>query len=289
MNAILDKNKKRYEQKRRMEDHALNMGYLPYEPPLFEEYGTYEGNGELVTVMNNQQKLKLLRPDITTAMLKDLLPHLDGQKKTKLFYQSSVYRSHSQSVKEIGQYGVEYLGCVTEAAQLEILEMAIHYLKEKPFALEVGNTLFLDALLKGYPLNEAQGGELRSLLTAKNKDGLAVFVKRNRLPRTLAQIFSFRGSYKELLSLEKIQWTSEMLEILEEFSKISKLDNNIIIDFSLTNPQPYYSGMIFKGYIAGQPRAILTGGRYDRLTEKYEKPMGAIGFSIDMEGFTWDI
>jgi ATP phosphoribosyltransferase regulatory subunit len=44
----------------------------------------------------------------------------------------------------------------------------------------------------------------------------------------------------------------------------------------------YYDGIIFRGYIDGVARGVLSGGRYDKLLDKMGKHTGAIGFAIYM-------
>ena len=42
----------------------------------------------------------------------------------------------------------------------------------------------------------------------------------------------------------------------------------------------YYNGVAFRGYVDGIPKGILSGGRYDRLAEKFGTGVKAIGFAI---------
>lgn len=44
---------------------------------------------------------------------------------------------------------------------------------------------------------------------------------------------------------------------------------NLKLDLSLVNDIDYYNGLVFQGYLAGLPRAVLKGGRYDPLTEQF--------------------
>jgi ATP phosphoribosyltransferase regulatory subunit len=45
----------------------------------------------------------------------------------------------------------------------------------------------------------------------------------------------------------------------------------------------YYDGVIFKGFVNGIPDSILSGGRYDRLMERFGKKMGAVGFAVYLD------
>ena len=42
----------------------------------------------------------------------------------------------------------------------------------------------------------------------------------------------------------------------------------------------YYTGIIFRGYTFGTGDAIVKGGRYDHLIEKFGRQMPSIGFAI---------
>ena len=42
----------------------------------------------------------------------------------------------------------------------------------------------------------------------------------------------------------------------------------------------YYTGMIFRGYTYGTGDAVVKGGRYDHLIEKFGKKSPSIGFAI---------
>lgn len=42
----------------------------------------------------------------------------------------------------------------------------------------------------------------------------------------------------------------------------------------------YYSGIVFRGFLKGLPRGVLSGGQYDKMVEKMGKRCGAIGFAI---------
>jgi ATP phosphoribosyltransferase regulatory subunit len=76
---------------------------------------------------------------------------------------------------------------------------------------------------------------------------------------------------------------------LNEFSVICKslsdmnLTDKVRIDFSIVNDTSYYSGLVFKGYIAGIFTSVLSGGQYDKLMKKMGRKAGAIGFAVYMD------
>ena len=55
---------------------------------------------------------------------------------------------------------------------------------------------------------------------------------------------------------------------------------NLKLDLSLVNDMEYYNGLVFQGYLAGSPRAVLRGGQYDPLAEQFRPGARAIGYGL---------
>ena len=45
----------------------------------------------------------------------------------------------------------------------------------------------------------------------------------------------------------------------------------------------YYNGLVFQGYLAGLPRAVLKGGQYDPLAAQFRPGARAIGFALYLD------
>ena len=52
------------------------------------------------------------------------------------------------------------------------------------------------------------------------------------------------------------------------------------LDLSLVNDMEYYNGLVLQGYLAGAPRAVLRGGRYDPLAARFRPGARAVGFAL---------
>jgi len=57
----------------------------------------------------------------------------------------------------------------------------------------------------------------------------------------------------------------------------------ITIDMAEIRGFDYYTGIIFEGFAKGAGKAIMAGGRYDSLMQKYGYPCAAVGFAFDIE------
>ena len=265
----------------------MEAGYAPYEPSLFEPYEHYSSLsdgvdlGQLVTVMNSEQKFQLLRPDITTVVLRDLLPRIDKDGETKLFYQSAVYRSDKQSVREINQFGLECLGNLGVDAEKEMIGLALKYLEGAPFLLEVGTTKFIGKLIALSGMAAQEEKIFRSLLLAKNKEELMKFARLKGLPEGVQELiphlFSLRGELASIKErLKPLILGESLIGTLSDWDKLEQFSKKMIFDVSMASEITYYDGTIFKGYYRNVPRAILSGGRYRDV---------GIGFSIDVDSW----
>ena len=52
------------------------------------------------------------------------------------------------------------------------------------------------------------------------------------------------------------------------------------LDFTMLSDLDYYNGIVFQGFLQGLPRAVLSGGRYDRLLRRFGLPQSALGFAL---------
>ena len=56
------------------------------------------------------------------------------------------------------------------------------------------------------------------------------------------------------------------------------------LDLTLAHDDAYYNGLVMKGYIEGEPRAALSGGRYDTLLRRMGVPgLEAVGFAVYLD------
>ena len=88
------------------------------------------------------------------------------------------------------------------------------------------------------------------------------------------------NAQKKIVSCEKalraVERLSETYEILVSYG----VEKYITFDLSMSGTYGYYTGIIFRGYTYGTGDAIVKGGRYDHLVEKFGKEFPSIGFAI---------
>ena len=79
-------------------------------------------------------------------------------------------------------------------------------------------------------------------------------------------------------------------ELIEAFARDKGLQVQVspVMSFNqrlegLADEMEYYNGLVFTGYVAGIPRAVLKGGRYDYLMQRFTPGANAIGFAIYLD------
>ena len=276
------------------------FGFKKIKLSKFEDYNLYNNNKDflqtehILTFMNLNGNLKSLRPDVTLSIVKKVLK--DNDKETqKIYYIEDIYKIVSNEYEEIPQVGVEIIGKLNKYSNLEIISMAIESLKSinEDYILEISNIDFISAIFDEIGINENLKIEILKNIYGKNKHDLEKLLDKNIKSEYKKYILSFielSGNYKYILKkLKSLIINKKMQKSYEELKSLSfvfELYNNfdkILLDFSIESQLGYYNGIIFKGYIKGNNDIILSGGRYDKLLNKFNSNKNAIGFAIYMD------
>ena len=70
------------------------------------------------------------------------------------------------------------------------------------------------------------------------------------------------------------------LQQIHRLLKLYGAEDHVTFDLSMSGNYGYYTGVIFRAYTYGTGDAIVRGGRYDHLLEKFGKSTPSIGFAI---------
>ncbi|EJA6694076.1 ATP phosphoribosyltransferase regulatory subunit [Clostridioides difficile] len=293
--------KKRYKLKREIDKLFLDEEYFQIEPQLFEEYNEFTTinnkipEESMVKVVNG--KVMVLRADITTSIIKSLVPRWEDGLKLKLFYNSSIYKNkNTVGIKEIRQIGCEYLGEASVEADREVVKLALKILEKynNNFILEVGSSKYIHGLLEELNLNKNCENQIKNLLYTKNTHELKVYIEELKIKREvkelLSNILSLQGNlYNVIEKSNKFYCNNKMKQALEELKQVNNLieECNFLdkarFDLSMITMLDYYEGIMFRGYYPNSYKEILSGGRYDSLTKEYGKEIPAIGFTLSVD------
>lgn len=282
-----------------------NSGFLRYRMGKFEEYSLYMdyksflGRRNIITVTSPSGRLLALKPDITLSIVKNSAK-AGNTGAVKAYYSENVYvpDPDSDTIKEIPQVGVEYLDPSAKGADFApaVAETAILAAKSLDllghrWVLCLSHMGFIKAVLDEAGLEGEARAKATELLADKNSHGLQALMDslgRQRAGERLAAIAKLAGDPEMVIaaaadlvySAEAEAALSELRTLAAALSEISLSNGVVHLDFSIINDVDYYGGAVFKGFVDGVPRAVLTGGRYDRMAEDLGCGGGAVGFAV---------
>ena len=280
-----------------------SYGYKKISLPSFEEYDLYNENKDFIdrnvlTVMSPNGKLLALRPDITLSVAKKVSKD-QSLKYSKIYYQENTYNlTKYVGYEEDEQLGIELIGKESTFLDFEIINLAVKSLDiiNKKSMIVLSHAGFISSIFENFDLEYEIKEQILDCINRKNSHDIQKILKSNEhisenVKKLIYKIPELSGNLenieKELLKYEINGNTKKILSELKQLNSLlmkfyKKL--KIIFDFSVVKNLNYYNGIILQGYIEGFPNVILTGGRYDKLFEKFGIDTGAVGFAILTDG-----
>lgn len=280
-----------------LKDSYTARGYRPFRMGRFEEYDLYIQNKEflmsdrVITFPGRDGQLMALKPDVTLSIVKNA-----SQEKgvvNKVYYNESVYRADvdTHDFRELTQMGLECIGDLDDYDIVEVVCLAQESLAllGTSYILDISHMGLLEAVLVDVP--QIFRSEILELLQQKNTHELqALFAKNELSPKAYSKLLCLlnnAGKAEVVLPVIQSQMDSkeEMAALCDLKKVISAMDDSscVRIDFSVANKLSYYNGLVFRGYLAGVPDAVLSGGQYDRLLTRMGRKSKAIGFAVYLD------
>lgn len=280
-----------------------SYGYKKISLPSFEEYDLYNENKDFIdrnvlTVMSPNGKLLALRPDITLSVAKKVSKD-QSLKYSKIYYQENTYNlTKYVGYEEDEQLGIELIGKESTFLDFEIINLAVKSLDiiNKKSMIVLSHAGFISSVFENFDLEYEIKEEILDCINRKNSHDIQKILKSNEhisenVKKLIYKIPELSGNLenieKELLKYEINVNTKKILSELKQLNSLLMKfykKSKIIFDFSVVKNLNYYNGIILQGYIEGFPNVILTGGRYDKLFEKFGVDTGAVGFAILTDG-----
>ena len=278
-------------------------GYHDVQTPTFEyfdvfrkEIGTVPSN-ELYKFFDKDGNTLALRPDITPSIARAAATLFqDEELPIRLCYTGSTFVNHSNyqgRLRETTQMGAELMGDDSVEADAEMLALVIESMLTiglKEFQLSVGNVDFFQSLIEDACLDEEAELRVRELINNRNYFGVEEFLNSIQVKRSSKEAFSalnelvggidILAQAKNIAPNSKGVMAVKRLEKIYDTLKLYGVEKFVTFDLSMSGTYGYYTGIIFRGYTFGTGDAIVKGGRYDHLLEKFGKEFASIGFVI---------
>ena len=265
-------------------------GYRKYRASRFEEYALYQEyqrflpDAQVITFTDLDGKLRAIKPDVTLSIAKTAQPAAGECKR--FYYNEEVCRPsrESHTFQTIHQMGLESMGAVDADEQAAVVRLALQSLAalDVPTVLEISHmgylTGLLDALLDFLRAKNAH--ELRTAALAAGLDESAA--------AALTGLLDLHGPLGATLTAARAACRCETqraaLEELQALQNaLGEAGRGTRLDLSMADEMEYYNGLVFTGYVAGIPCAVLKGGRYDYLMQRFTPGANAIGFAIYLD------
>ena len=254
-------------------------GYQDIQTPTFEYYDVFRkeigsiSTRELYKFFDRDGNILALRPDITPSVARAAATLFEGEDMPiRLCYAGNTFINHTSyqgRLKENTQLGAELIGLDSIEADAEMLAMVVDGLKQtglKEFQVNIGHVDFIQSLLETTGFEEEEMEELRTLITNRNSELMGG-------PEILEQAARLAPNVNARLAIMRLQQIYKLL-------KLYHAEDHITFDLSMIGSYGYYSGIIFRAYTYGTGDAVVRGGRYDHLLEKFGKSTPSIGFAI---------
>jgi len=242
-------------------------------------------------------RLLALRPDLTLPIARLVATKLKQEPlPLRLFYTENIFTTNpklSGRADETIQSGIELLGENNLKSDIEVLSLAAKSLLNcnvDEFRIELGSAKIFKQVISEISATNSEKEEIRRLVESRNIAKLKEISQQIcnsesaqllcALPQTFGDINSI-GEIKRVFGAKFKEEIDYLESLLNELAKILPNDK-IHLDLGLVHRNDYYSGIVFRGFLAGCGQAVLRGGRYDNLLANFGKDMPACGFAIDV-------
>lgn len=296
-----------YGKKSVLEEKLQNVfhlyGYHDIQTPTFEYFDVFGKDigttsvKELYKFFDREGNTLVLRPDITPSIARAAMTVFDSENlPIRLCYKGNTFvnqSSYQGRLHENTQAGAELIGIDSVEADAEMVVMAVDSLREvglQEFQIHIGSVDFFESLIEETGLSAEDEARLRELISNRNYFAIEELLEQAKVKVTtktaIVLLEELIGGSEVLQEAKKIALNSKTLDAVKRLEELHSLlvsygvDKYITYDLSMRGNYDYYTGIIFRGYTYGTGDAIVKGGRYDHLMEKFGKASPSIGFVI---------
>jgi ATP phosphoribosyltransferase regulatory subunit len=275
-------------------------GYRAVITPLYEyDAVLQQGLGHPVKAMRFVEpatgEVVALRPDLTPQVARLVATRMhDEPGPVRLYYQGSVVRLDSAR-RELFQVGVELIDAPQPGGDLEVValaEAALDAVGIHERTVDLGHAALVRAVFDA--LSGDETAELvRVALAKKDRALVAELAASTSLPPRLRDLLcalpSLYGGAEVLDRARSLVDQPAGRAALDELAllhdRLSALGPRTRLSIDLGEPRgfEYYTGSRFSIFASGVGGAIVSGGRYDQLVERYGRPARAAGFALDVD------
>ena len=191
------------------------------------------------------------------------------------------------------QAGIELYGFKGIDADIEVIVLMLSSLRLLNIStptLSLGNTAIFNALCDSADLNSNDKVALRDIFKRKSIPDLDNFLSQNQIKESnkFKSLISLDGDEKILGdALEVFKEMPSIIDAIDDLRKLNDFfkdyDTELMFDLGEVKAYEYHDGIVFAAYSEKYSKAIAQGGRYDGLSQSFDSPREATGFSFDLK------
>ena len=301
--------------RRAVEDAAMNVfagwSYEEVATPALDYFALFDrgmGHGEAQRAFrftDTDGRLLALRPDVTSTVARaaaTLFAH--RPRPLRLCYAESVFRqrprSHAEWRREWRQVGCELVGADGADADAEMLLVVTEVLTRLSlrgrFRVTLNHVGIFNGVAARLGLDEAARERMRQIIDTRDEGELAAFLAGHLgpsddkpAPRQLARLNGRRevlDGARGVITNRRSVAALDALTRLWDLVEARGLADCFEIDLGDVTGLDYYTGLVFKIYVAGAGARVGSGGRYDELIANFGPGEPAVGFALDLDALT---
>lgn len=287
-----------YTIERNISDLLMRQGFYRIETPTLEHFEVFgdEISSSHYNLFDKKGELLSLRPDITSQIGR-VIASTQVETPIKFSYSGKVFHYNEEMrglINEHTQAGIEIVGFPVKDAVLEALlsaKEALDVAQVPSYQFECSHAAILQTILRDLTLSESVQEALIGDIVDKNITKLKEFTKQypsefDGLIEQLPYLFGDSQSVLEAAraltdNAEVLTSLAELEELIEQVKPSLK---EVHLDLAQWPSMPYYTGLMFKVFGDKVPDAFVSGGRYDKLFERFgARELTAVGWAIDLD------
>lgn len=291
----------------RIEPLFREHGYREVMTPGFEFYDVFDSNSRyfpqesMHKLTDARGRLIVARPDSTIPIARVVATRLRNHRlPIRLHYSQSVFRPvpvmSGRSAEEM-QTGIELIGSASYKSDLEMILLAAECMKRcgiEGYRIEIGHIEVYKRLIDKLDCDAPVKEIIRQQVESKNYAALNDTLDRYRDSQAAMLLKQLPRLFGGIETLERAEglfgdFDGELAEVIRYLGYIYRslqnygLDGKLMMDFGLVQQAEYYTGPVFRGYLAGVGEPVLSGGRYDGLIRDFGENYAATGFGVNVD------
>lgn len=275
-----------------------------YADVLEQELGAADADRLLRFVEPETGEVVALRPDMTPQIARLISTRLTAAPAPlRLCYEGSVVRRRRERARrdrQIHQAGIELVGLEGARGDVEVLSVATGAVRAAgldSFTVDLSHAMIASSLLSA--LAPAARDEVVAALAIKDGDevrrraeshglGGAALAALVELPTLYGGMEVFDRA-ERLLAGTTAEGRVVELRKLADAIVTADLAPSLVVDLGETWTFSYYTGAMFHILAEGPGEPVGSGGRYDRLFDRFGASRAAAGCAIDLGNLAWAV